>query len=75
LPLRLRLLDLRAGALGFPELTALLDGDRPLAVRVEWAGGGGHFVVFHQWEKTNSSAEFVVVADPFCGGRTVPYNE
>ena len=30
--------DVRAGAVGFPELTALLDGDRPLAARVEWAG-------------------------------------
>jgi hypothetical protein len=69
------LLEVRAGTVGFAKLTALLDGDRPLAIRIEWAGGGGHFVVFHQWEKTASGTEFVVVADPFYGGRTLLYND
>jgi len=67
--------DVRAGAVGFADLTAQLNGDRPLAARVEWVGGGGHFVVFHQWEKTASGTEFVNVADPYYGGRTVPYND
>ena len=67
--------DVRAGAVGFPDLTTLLDGDRPLAARVEWSGGGGHFLMFHQWEKTASGMEFVIVADPYYGGRTVPYND
>ena len=69
------LLDVRAGVVEFPDLTALLDGNRPMAVRVEWVGGGGHFVVFHGWEKTASGTEFVVVADPYYGGRTLPYND
>jgi hypothetical protein len=69
------LLDVRAGIVGFPDLTVLFNDDRPLAARVEWAGGGGHFVVLHQWEKTASGTEFVVVADPYYGGRTVPYND
>jgi Papain-like cysteine protease AvrRpt2 len=69
------LLDVRAGAIAFSDLTKLLDGDRPLGVRIEWGGGGGHFVVFHEWEKTTSGTEFVVVADPYYGGRTVPYND
>ena len=30
--------------------------------------------MFHQWEKTASGTEFVVVADPYYGERTVPYN-
>jgi Papain-like cysteine protease AvrRpt2 len=67
------LLDVRAG--GFADLTLMLNGDRPLAARVEWDGGGGHFVLFHQWEKTASGMEFLVVADPSYGGRTVPYND
>jgi hypothetical protein len=69
------LLEVRAGTVGFAKLTALLDGNRPLAVRIAWAGGGGHFVVFHQWEKTASGMEFVVVADPFYGERTLLYND
>ncbi len=69
------LLDVRAGVVGFLDLTVLFNGDRPLAARVEWAGGGGHFVVLHQWEKTASGTEFVLVADPYYGGRTVPYND
>lgn len=69
------LLDVRVGAVGFTDLTHLLNADRPLAARVEWAGGGGHFVVFHQWEKTASGMEFVIVAVPYYGGRTVPYND
>ena len=69
------LLDVRAGAVDFSILTALMNGDRPLAARVEWIGGGGHFVVFHRWEKTASGTEFVNVADPYYGKRIVPYND
>lgn len=69
------LFEVRAGAVPFPELTALLNGNRPLAVRIEWNGSGGHFVVFHEWQTTASDMEFVVVADPYHGERIVPYND
>lgn len=65
--------DVRSGTVGFSDLPTLVAARSPLGVRVEWATGGGHFVVLHGWEKTPSGDEFIDVADPLFGSSTVPY--
>jgi hypothetical protein len=69
------LLDVRSGAVGFPDLAQLIQTGNPLGVRIQWNGGGGHFVVLHGWSKTTSGDEFVDVADPFHGSSTIPYGD
>jgi hypothetical protein len=38
-----------------------VDGDLPLGVRIQWAGGGGHFVAIGGYDEANS---IVTVLDP-----------
>lgn len=67
--------DVRSGTVGFADVVSLTAAGTPLATRVGWSGGGGHFVVLHGWKKVSSGAEFVDVADPFYGTSTIPYGD
>jgi Papain-like cysteine protease AvrRpt2 len=69
------LLGVRSGVVSFSDLTSLIGAGNPLGTRVEWSGGGGHFVVLHGWKKTTSGKEFVDVADPLNGSSMVPYGD
>jgi hypothetical protein len=48
------------GVLSFAEIKAQIDVKCPIGVRIEWAGGGGHFVVIDGY----STAEELSLCDP-----------
>jgi hypothetical protein len=52
-----------------------IDGSRPLCVRTQWAGGGGHFVALTGYDDdiALSPESMVRVQDPFYGPSTMPY--
>ncbi len=58
------------GTLRFGQIRTEIDAGRPVAVRIGWYGGGGHFVVIHGYFRTLSGVPLVDVADPlFPSGR------
>lgn len=59
-----------AGALTLADLGAEIDQGRPVAVRVGWATGGGHFLSLSGCSDQN----VVDVQDPWYGKSTVDYN-
>jgi hypothetical protein len=61
--------------LSFGELQQQLDAHRPVCVRIEWDGGGGHAVVVTGYQLLSSGARLVDVADPLYPDCTVDYEE
>ena len=59
-----------ARALSFAELTAELSSGEPVAVRIGWRGGGGHFVVV---EGYSTEDEQVDIEDPNEGPSQLSY--
>jgi Papain-like cysteine protease AvrRpt2 len=49
------------GAESMPAIQGEVDGDLPLGVRVQWQGGGGHFVVVTGYDEVNN---LVTISDP-----------
>jgi len=61
-----------AGPVTFQSLQTQLAARRPVAVRVQWSGGGGHFVVIDGVEVTGN-VPTVIVRDPYSGTSRVSY--
>lgn len=61
------------GFLAFAGVTAELDANRPVGVRIQWSNGGGHFLLIDGYREFNSGAQQVHVADPFYGPSYVLY--
>jgi hypothetical protein len=54
----------------FGEVGTEVDSERPLGLRVEWSGGGAHFLAIGGYQP---SAEYVHVEDPWYGPSDLPY--
>ncbi|MFM7160299.1 MAG: papain-like cysteine protease family protein [Planctomycetaceae bacterium] len=61
------------GRLTFAQLRTRLVAGRPVAVRIEWSGGGGHFVVLDGVEVAGG-VQYVTVRDPASGTTRVAYS-
>ena len=48
----------------FEEIQQKIDSRMPVCVRVEWRGGGGHFVVITGYRLTKSKRRMLEIADP-----------
>lgn len=57
----------------FSDLIVEIDQSRPLACRIGWFSGGGHFVVLHGYSDSDQGS-WVTVADPFYGPSTYVYD-
>ncbi len=64
---------MEGSAASFSDVTAEVDQGRPLAVRIGWFLGGGHFVVLHGYSDGDQGS-WVTVADPFYGPSTYVYD-
>jgi len=72
------------GAVGHPatvtktipnyEIQADIDAGRPVAARIQWAAGGGHFVVIEGYS-TTVGGQLLYVEDPWSGGHDVMDSE
>jgi hypothetical protein len=61
--------------LRFDEIRQELDAGRPVCARIQWTGGGDHFVVIAGYEVLRSGALHVFVEDPVNPSSTVDYDE
>lgn len=48
----------------YDEIRTEIDNGKPIATRIKWFGGGGHFQVITGWEITPSGEEYITVWDP-----------
>jgi hypothetical protein len=53
-----------ASALSFTEIQQQIDNRMPVCVRVEWRGGGGHFVVITGYGFGKSGRQMLEISDP-----------
>lgn len=58
------------GRLTFEQLKAEIDAGRPVCIRIEWDGGGAHFLALDGYRVLQSGARTVDVADPFYADST-----
>ncbi len=66
----------RNDTLSFKAITARIDAHRPVCVRIEWRGGGSHFVVISGYHINYGGIRQVDVEDPWTGHRvTVDYHD
>jgi hypothetical protein len=61
------------GAESFTYVEGEINGLRPVGVRIQWNGDGGHFVVLAGYDDSNGN-QFVDVEDPWYGQSTYDYN-
>jgi hypothetical protein len=61
--------------LRFDEIRQELNAGRPVCARIQWKGGGDHFVVIAGYEVLQSGALHVFVEDPLNPSSTVEYDE
>jgi hypothetical protein len=61
-----------ATAESFETIEQEMNADRPLGVRIAWAGGGAHFVAVGGYRYL--PAQYVHVEDPWYGPSDVAYN-
>lgn len=61
--------------LDFQEIQQQIDSSQPVCVRIQWDGGGGHFVVLSGYRQLASGDQLVEVSDPFFADSIVDYNE
>jgi hypothetical protein len=59
------------GSVSFDRIREEIDAGRPLAWRIEWPDGTGHFAVIEGYQSTGS--RLVAVEDPWTGSVDVPY--
>jgi Papain-like cysteine protease AvrRpt2 len=59
----------QSGPVGYDLIRQEIDAGRPLAWRIAWNGGGGHFAVIEGYQ--NSGDEWVAVDDPWYGASDV----
>ncbi len=57
----------------FPVVQAELNAQRPMGIRIKWAGGGAHFFALYGWYVDSNGTEFVEVADPLYGSGPETY--
>jgi hypothetical protein len=63
---RVALLDhMQAGSVAYGVLGGEIDAGHPVAWRIGWSGGGGHFAVIEGYQ--SSGAEWIAVDDPWYG--------
>jgi hypothetical protein len=55
------------GEESFPVVRNEIEADRPLCIRVGWAGGGGHFLCIVGWIQAASGVEYYWLSDPIYG--------
>jgi len=60
--------------LTFEEIKTEIDAGRPVAVRVGWPAGGGHFLVICGYDFTPSGVQQVLLGDPFYGDSRTAYD-
>jgi hypothetical protein len=60
-----------AGAAGFATVEQEINAGRPLAARIAWPKGGGHFVTLDGYD--TAGGQYLSVKDPFYGTSTYPY--
>lgn len=64
---RARVLDqMQNGSVGIDAIRDEIDGGRPLAWRIGWSGGGGHFAVIEGYQQ-GFGVDWVAVDDPWYG--------
>jgi hypothetical protein len=51
-----------------------INGGRPLGCRIQWVGGGAHFVALGGWSSATDGTEYVDVYDPYYGFVQATYN-
>ena len=56
-----------SGTIAFSVIQTEVNAKRPVATRIGWSGGGGHFVVIDGY---NSTTQSISVRDPFYGSST-----
>jgi len=61
------------GRLSFDQLKAQIDGQRPVGIRIQWRGAGGHYLLVTGYEAA-SSAQLVEVSDPALPDGLIPYD-
>jgi hypothetical protein len=62
-----------AGSSPYSDVQQEINANRPVAVRIGWAGGGGHFVVLSGYDD-NAGNQFLDVEDPWYGPSLVDYS-
>jgi hypothetical protein len=60
------LVDWGPGAIGLGMIAKEIASGRPVGVRIQWAGGGGHFVVVAGYQQ-DPSGNTIAVFDPWPG--------
>jgi hypothetical protein len=53
------------GAVGYSAIRSEIDAGRPVAWRIGWSGGGGHFAVIEGYQR--QSGQWVAIDDPWYG--------
>jgi hypothetical protein len=66
-------LTLPETCLEFERLKAELDAGRPVAARIDWGDGNGHFIAIDGYREFSSGAHQVLVADPLWPDGTAAY--
>jgi len=59
----------------FADVTNEINAGRPLGCRIQWTGGGAHFVALGGWSTTVDGTEYVDVFDPYYGYVQKVYND
>ena len=63
---RARVLNrMQRGAVGYAAIRGEIDAGRPLAWRIGWRGGGGHFAVIEGYQRRGG--QWVAIDDPWYG--------
>jgi hypothetical protein len=60
--------------LTFVEIQKEIDAGRPIAVRVGWREGGGHFLAIYGYHVTPGGIPQLLLGDPFYGDSRVNYD-
>jgi len=61
-------------SLSFPEVQTEIGASKPIASRVGWFGGGGHFMTIVGWLVASSGEQYLDIADPIYLNSQIPYN-
>jgi hypothetical protein len=62
------------GRLTFEQLQYEINANRPVCVRIEWDGGGAHFLALSGYQVLSSGVRTVDVADPFYADSTEDFD-
>jgi hypothetical protein len=51
-----------------------IDSDDPMGARIQWAGGGGHFVSIYGYDDSDATKLLIVIGDPWYGVSIVDFD-